>query len=147
MPIALRATTEQVTIAWLKGIVGDRVSTTLPKDNATWAASGFCVVTTVGGAANMYVPLREPVTALDCWAVNPDSAKPPWGKAACLAEAIQAGCYDASISRLLTLPGNYPRARVLSAYTAYEPRRIPDDAASYARFSLGLALHWIEVPT
>ncbi|MEU1309506.1 hypothetical protein ABZ419_11510 [Streptomyces cinnamoneus] len=148
MSTVLRATTEQVAVAWLKGIVGDRVSTTLPKDNTTWSASGFAVVTTVGGAANMYVPLREPVVSVDCWAVNPDSQKPPWGKAAWLAERIQAGCYDnATIPRLLTLPAGYPAARVLSAYTAYEPRRVPDDASSYARFTLGLALHWVEVPS
>jgi hypothetical protein len=148
MSTVLSATTEQVAIAWLKGIVGDRVATMLPKDNTSWAASGFCVTSTVGGAANQYMPLREPVVAVDCWAVNPDSQKPPWGKAADLAEQIQAGCYtNTTIPRLLTLPGQYSRARVLSAYTVSEPRRVPDDASSYARYTLSLALHWTEVPT
>lgn len=146
MATVLKATTEQVATAWIKGVVGDCVSTTLPKDNTSWAASGFVTVTTVGGDANLYVPLRMPVISVDCWAFNANSQKPPWGKAASLAEQIQAACYDnTGIPRLLTLGTGYPHARVLSAYTAYEPRRVPDDASSYARFSLGLVLHWIEV--
>src|SRR5207248_6955555 len=42
--LLLRATPELVAEAWLKTVVGDRVATTLPKDNATWAASGFCTL-------------------------------------------------------------------------------------------------------
>jgi hypothetical protein len=147
MTLTLRATTEQVAVAWLVGVVGDRVATTLPKDNSTWAASGFCTVVTVGGSANMYVPLREPVVAVDCWAVNPDSQKPPWFKAARLAEAIQAACHaHAAVPTTVVLGGGYPNAQVKTAYTAYEARRIHDDASSYARYSLGLVLGWVEVP-
>lgn len=146
----LHATSELVAIAWLKGVVGDIVATTLPKPGAngpTWAGTGFCVVSIVGGDANMYVPMRRPVAAVDCWAANPDSQKPPWNKAGQLAERIQAACYDVqAIPRLLILPGSYPSARVASAYTAYEPRRVPDDPSSYARYTLGLQLHWTEVP-
>lgn len=147
MTVLLRATPELVAIAWLKSIVGDRVATTLPKDNDSWAASGFCTVTTVGGTPNLYVPLREPVTGVDCWAVNPDSQKPPWNKAAALAEAIQAACYDhPTIPQRLTLPAGYPQAQVLSAYTVGEHRRIWDDASSYARYSIpGLVIAWTEV--
>jgi hypothetical protein len=148
MTVALRATTELVAIAWLKGVVGDIVATTLPADNSTWAASGFVVVATVGGSANRYVPLRSPVVSVDCWAVSPESNKPPWNKAAYLAELIQAACYDSQgTPRLLTLPTGYPQARVLSAYSEYEPRRVPDDEASYARFNLGLTFNWVEVAT
>lgn len=147
MTTLLRATTELVTIAWLKGVLGDIVATTLPRDNATWAASGFATVATVGGSASAYVPLRSPVVTVDCWAVSPSSNKPPWNKASWLAEQIQAACYDnAGTPRLLTLPPNYPPARVLSAYSTYEPRRVPDDEASYARINLGLSVNWIEVP-
>jgi len=146
MTTVLRATTELVAVAWLKGIVGDIVATTLPRDATAWAETGFVTLAAVGGGANPYVPLRSPVVGVDCWAVNPTSGRPPWNKAAWLAETIQGGCYDtAHTSRLLTLPAGYPAARVLSAYTAYEPRRIPDDASSYARFGFGLALHWVEV--
>lgn len=150
MPLTLHATTELVTIAWLRGFLGDIVATTLPKPTATglsWATTGFATVTTVGGGADMYVPLRAPVLGVDCWAANPNSQKPPWTKAATVAEAIQHACWNhRTVPSLLTLPDGYPQARVLSAYTAYEPRRIPDDASSYARYSLGVALTWVEVP-
>ncbi|MFI1166563.1 hypothetical protein ACH4UM_23905 [Streptomyces sp. NPDC020801] len=149
MSLLLRATPELVATAWLKTVVGDRVATTLPKDNSSWAASGFCTLVTAGGTPNLYVPLREPVIGVDCWAVNPQSQKPPWNKAAVLAEAIQAACYDhRAIPRSVTLPAGYPAAQVLSAYTTGEPRRIPDDPSSYARYSIpGLVLAWVEVPS
>lgn len=149
MSLRLRATPELVATAWLKTVVGDRVATTLPKDNATWAASGFCTLVTAGGTPNMYVPLRDPAIGVDCWANNPDSQKPPWNKAAVLAEAIQAACYDhATIPQRVTLPSGYPQAQVLSAYTTGEARRIHDDASSYARYSIpGLVIAWTEVPS
>ncbi|OKI16627.1 hypothetical protein [Streptomyces sp. CB03911] len=148
MSTLLRASTELVATAWLRGIVGDIVSTTLPRDNSSWAASGFVVVATVGGTAGLYVPLRSPVVSVDCWAVASSSNRPPWNKAAFLAERIQAACYDIDATpRLLTLPANYPQARVLTAYTTYEPRRVPDDEASYARLNFGLTLNWVEVAT
>lgn len=148
MSLLLRATPELVATAWLKTVVGDRVSTTLPKDNASWAASGFCTLVTSGGTPNLYVPLREPVMGIDCWAFNPNSQKPPWNKAAALAEAIQAACYDHRlIPQTVTLPTGYPAARVLSAYTTGEHRRVPDDPSSYARYSIpGLVVAWTEVP-
>jgi len=149
MSLQLRATPELVATAWLKTVVGDRVATTLPKDNTTWAASGFCTLVTAGGTPNLYVPLRDPVIGVDCWANNPNSQKPPWDRAAMLAEAIQAACYDhPAIPQILTLgkPG-FPQARVLSAYTTGEHRRIHDDASSYARYSIpGLVIAWTEIP-
>jgi len=146
MPVILRATSELVAVAWLKGIVGDIVATDLPKDDASWAETGFVQAGVVGGSASMYVPRRDPVISVDCWAVNTDSAKPPWGKANNLAETVQAGCYASDIQRDLVLPGSFPGARVLSAYTVSEPRRILSDPASYARYNLSLALHWVELP-
>lgn len=149
MSLRLRATPELVAEAWLKTIVGDRVATTLPKDNSSWAASGFCTLVTAGGTPNMYVPLREPVIGVDCWANNPQSQKPPWNKAAMLAEAIVAACQDhRNIGQTVTLPSGYPAAAVRSAYVTGDPRRIPDDPSSYARYSIpGLALAWVEVPS
>lgn len=149
MSLLLRATPELVAIAWLKTIVGDRVATTLPKDNASWAASGFCTLDTVGGSPNLYVPLREPVMGVDCWANNPNSQKPPWNKAAMLAEAIQAACWaHQSIPQTVALPAGYPSVAVRSAYTTGEHRRIPDDPSSYARYSIpGLVIVWVEVPS
>jgi hypothetical protein len=149
MSLRLRATPELVATAWLITVVGDRVATNLPKDNTTWAASGFCTLVTAGGTPNAYVPLREPVIGVDCWAVNPQSQKPPWNKAAMLAEAIMAACQDhRAIAQTVTLPGGYPAAQVRSAYVTGDPRRIPDDPSSYARYSIpGLAISWVEVPS
>jgi hypothetical protein len=148
----LRATPELVATAWLKTVVGDIVATTLPKPSSdgtlSWETSGFVTLVTAGGTPNLYVPLRDPAIGVDCWAVNPQSQKPPWNKAACLAEAIQAACYDHSaISKIVTLPSGYPQAQVKSAYTTGEHRRVPDDPSSYARYSIpGLVIAWTEVP-
>jgi hypothetical protein len=135
---------ELVGTAFLKSIVGDRVATTLPKDNTTWTASGFCTVDTVGGSPNIYVPLDEPVLGVECWAVNPDSQKPPWNKAAALASLIKHTCWDhPNLPRNLVLPGGYPMVQVRSAYLTGEPRRVPDDPSSYARYSIpGLVVVW-----
>ncbi|MEV6504793.1 hypothetical protein AB0M61_01560 [Streptomyces sp. NPDC051642] len=147
----LRATPELVAIAWLKTVVGDRVATTLPKPGAdgtiSWADGGFVTVVTAGGSPNLYVPLRDPVIGVGCWAVNPQSQKPPWQAAAVLAEAIQAACYDhPAIPQRVTLPAGYPDAQVLSAYTTGEHRRVPDDPSSYAHYEIpGLVIAWTEV--
>lgn len=145
----LRANNELVAVAWLRTVVGDRVAHTLPKDITSWVDVGFCTVDTVGGDTNMYVPLRAPVIGVDCWAVNPGSQKPPWNKASALAQAIQAACWDhPAIPQALTLPTGYPAVQIRSAYLTGEPRRVPDDASSYARYSIpGLALAWVEVPS
>jgi hypothetical protein len=156
--VALRATTDLVAIAWLKDLVGDIVSTTVPRVPETgippWAATGFVTVHTSSGGANKYVPMRMPIVLIDCWAANPNSVRPPWNKATALAEAIVNGCYDhEGTPRLLTLPSGYPNARVLSAYTVQEPRRpvVPGageasaDLGSWARIILALQMHWIEV--
>src|SRR4051812_44532861 len=50
----LRATPELVAIAWLKTVVGDRVSTTLPKDTAGWVDGGFVTLVSSGGTPNLY---------------------------------------------------------------------------------------------
>lgn len=144
---------EQVAIAWLKTIVGDIVALTLPKpdkDGAySWQSTGFCTVDTVGGTPNMYVPLHEPVIGVECWAVNPNSQKPPWATASSLAQQIQAACWDhPTVPRALIIPGGYPVVQVLSAYLTGEPRRVPDDPSSYARYSIpGLVITWTVVPS
>lgn len=149
----LHATPELVATAWLKTVVGDRVATTLPKHSPdgthSWTDGGFVTLVVAGGTPNLYVPLREPAFGVDCWAVNPQSQKPPWNQAATLAEAIQAACYDhPAIPQRVTLPTGYPAAQVLSAYTTGEHRRITDDASSYARYSIpGLVIAWTEVPS
>jgi len=150
----LHATPELVTTAWLKTVVGDRVSTTLPKPGAdgtlSWADGGFVTHVVTGGSSNIYVPLRTPVMGVSCWAVNPGSQKPPWGQASNLAEAIVAACLDHPNvpKHLLELPGGFPNVQVKSAYTVGDPRRIPEDASPYARYDIpGLVIAWTEVPS
>lgn len=143
-----RANSELIAVAWLQGAAGmeaGQVATTLPADEGTWAANGFVQVPmVVGGTPQLHYALREPVVQVDAWAVNPNSGKPPWGKAASLMELIVAATYDvARMQRTLTLPSGYPQARVMTAHFVTEPRRIPADNASYARFSADLILHWI----
>lgn len=148
MATVLRANTELVAVAWLRGVAGlssSMVATTLPTDNSSWAASGFVTVRAVGGAPGIYVPLRSPVVTVDAWGVNPGSSKPPWFQAAALLEAVDLGCRAADVSRELTLPSGYPGARVLTAYLLSEPRRAYGDQGDYAHYIADLALHWVDL--
>ena len=146
MTATLRPTTERGAVAWIGGIQGlspGMVATQLPKDNTTWAASGFVTVRTVGGAPGMYVPLRQPVVAVDAWAVNPTSNKPPWFQANGLMELIDQGCRVSNAGRWLALPGLYLQARVATAYWVTEPQRVYTDQGGYARYTANLALNWV----
>jgi hypothetical protein len=146
---------ELVAVAWLGSITGlssSQVATKLPTDTSAWSDDGFVTVGggdgagggVIGGAPHRYLALRAPVVSVHCWAVTPGSGRPPWGKAARLAELIVAGTYDeTTMRRALTLPAGYASARVNEAYALTEPRRIPGDDASYAHFQLDLQLHWV----
>lgn len=148
MAVTPKANTELVAVAWLSsatGIEAGQVATTLPSDTAAWETNGFVhVVGTVGGSPQLDYALREPVVQVDAYAVNPGSGKPPWGKAASLMELLVAATYDeAGLQRVLTLRPGYPQARVLTAHFMSEPRRMPNDESSFARFQADLVLHWI----
>lgn len=148
MAVTPKANTELVAVAWLSsadGVEAGQVATTLPTDAAAWESNGFLhVVGAVGGTPQLYHPLREPVVQVDAYAVNLNSGKPPWGKAASLMELVVAATYDeAGLQRVLTLRPGYPQARVLTAHLASEPRRMPGDDASFAHFQADLVLHWI----
>lgn len=148
MPLLLRANTELVAVAWLQGVQGlsnAMVATTLPKDNASWTSTGFVTARTTGGQPGVHVPLRSPVVTVDTWAISPSSDKPPWGKANYLAELIDQGCRSGHAQRAVTLPVNYPGARVLSAYLLSEPRRAYGDQGDYARYTADLAVHWVDL--
>lgn len=153
MTVTLRATTDLVAVAWISDLFDTpMVATNLPKRGAdgtiSWASTGFVVVTTVGGSPHPYMPVRNPVVQIDCWAANPDSGSPPWGKANNLAEEIQNGFYQVGdIPRDLVLNAGFPGARVLSAWTVTEPRRVYDDEASYARYTMTAQFTWIELPS
>lgn len=146
--MTFRANTELVTIAWLanvQGLTSSMVAATLPKDNTTWAASGFVTVRASGGSPGIHVPMRNPVVTLDCWAVRPGSAKPPWYQANQLAELIDAGCRSALAGRTVVLPTNYGSVRVHSAYLISEPRRVYGDQGDYARYTADMSVNWVDL--
>lgn len=135
-----------VAVAWLKNRagIGTNVATQLPKDQTTWASDGFVQVTTVAGVPDMYIPMRRPLVQIDCWAVAPNSGRPPWNKAGQLAEKILIALQDHAHTQTLLnqLPDAYYRARVLSAYAVSEPVRVYEDDASWARIRFEVMFHW-----
>lgn len=141
-------TSDLVAVAWLKAVAGlnpASVATTLPSDPTTWADEGFVQAQTVTGVADVDLPQwRRPLVQVDCWANAGTSNKPPWNKAARLAELVRAAT-EGPTGRVVTLPGDYLDARVLSVYLETEPRRIEDDPAGYARLSLDLHVDWARV--
>jgi hypothetical protein len=144
----LPPTNELVAAAWLaqrvEGLTAGMVATSLPADTSTWADLGFVQVQALpGGVPDLDVPIRRPVFQVDAWAVNPSSAKPPWGKANHLAELIRIAVEGQAYSQPVTLPDAYTDARVLSAYMVSEPLRMPGDPSGYARFTFDLALDWV----
>jgi hypothetical protein len=156
--MSVNPTSDLVGVAWLRGISGLSaavVSTTLPRDNTTWAATGFVTASAIGGSQDLYLPIRRPVYSVDCWAVNPNSGRPPWGQANGLAEFIrahiEAGPRVSNFGRALTFSGDvvYKGANVIDAIMRTEPRRGPvggifpaGDEASYARYMFDLELVW-----
>jgi hypothetical protein len=143
----LKANTELVAVSWLKGVSGlgnGMVGTTLPDDTSTWSTNGFVTVRVVGGAPGIYVPMRNPVVSLDFWAISPSSSKPPWGRAANLAELVRLGTDQAG--RRVTLPAGFPTVvEVKKAWFVSEPRRAFGDVGSYAHFIADMQMSWVEV--
>lgn len=145
----LYATTERVVVAWLSslpGITAGMVGVQLPNPTnggtPTWAATGFITPYALGGLSDPYLPLAHPVVGFKCWAVDPDTGRPPWNVAANLAETIRAGTRTAGINQVLTLPNCDQNARILSAYMLEEPRRSFGDTGDYACFDTTVEIHW-----
>lgn len=144
-----RPTNALVAVAWLgqrvDGIAETQVATKLPRETASWAAEGFVQVTIVPGAPDIELPSRHPLVQVDCWAVSPDSTKPPVGKANRLAELILAAT-DNRVQRFgrpVTLKAGYLPAIVNSVYPMTEPSEVPDDAGGFARVTFDLVLDWV----
>jgi len=127
--------------------IGTNVAADLPEDVSGWSSTGFVVVGPVtGGTPDMYVPMGDTVTQIDCYAVNPNSKTPPWGLAYELAEYIRAGTFDNTKTHVpLSLPTGYDSAMVLSSYLVSEPRSIPSDEGDYARVEFDLAFKWLSL--
>lgn len=144
--MSFHPTTELVTVAWLKAVIGPYVATDIPTDSASWAETGFIQVQAVGGTPERDLPVARPVVSVDCWAVNPNSSKPPWNRANALAERLRTAIQDPAGPRPVTLPAGYAGARVMGTTLLTEPRRIRDDDADFAHFQADLLVTWIEVP-
>jgi hypothetical protein len=157
--LPLLATNELVAVAWLGSIpaieaVGGTqlVATTLPPDAgpdgkaAAWTSTGFITVAVVGGSPNAYIPVKQPVFQVDCWATRPGSNRPPWDRANLLMETIRyATLQRTGFNRVLALSARgvqYPSAVVDSACFLTEPHRDYSDAADYARYIVNLQLIW-----
>lgn len=146
------ATTELVAVTWLatiSGITAAMVGTQLPEPAAdgtvSWASTGFVQVMPVGGSPGMYVPLSSPVVQIDCWATQSNSDLPPRAKANALAMAVWwAAQQNTGIETVLALRTGYAGARVMSAYLLGEPRPIYGDPSDYARYTMNVAMNWIE---
>jgi len=164
MTTLLLPDSELVAQGWLAAISGwssAMVGTTLPRLGPTgplpgWVSTGFVTVGVVGGTPASHVPQAQPVLSINCWAVNATCAgpgqpinqknKPPWGVASQLSRQIVAAAYvlDKGIGRAVTIPApGYAHAAVLSALLLSEPRRMPADLASYARYQFDLQLTWV----
>lgn len=141
-------TNEVVMVAWLKAlpnIPSDKVATVLPVDNSVIAPSGFITTMVAGGEPHKYVPRNSPVYEVNCWAVNPNSEKPPWGKANNLAEIIKESFYDQSNFGHLTTPSPFENVRTMSGYLLNSPKRVPEDEGRFARYTFEILFHWVRV--
>lgn len=147
-------TNELVAVAWLStrvaGLVAAQVATTLPRDPSVWADQGFLQVQALpGGSPDRDIPVRRPIFQLDAWACSMSgtgvSAKPPWNLANRLVELVRLATEDAQTGyygKPVALPTGYSLARVQAAYLIGEPRRVLDDPAGYARYTVDLAIDW-----
>jgi hypothetical protein len=158
--LPLRASDEQVAVAWLSTIpeiaqlaTPPPVATILPGDVdeqgvvAPWVKTGFVTVSVVGGGPDNEIPVNRPVMQVDCWATVPGSNRPPWPVAAALANAVRYACWSIDQTpRPLTLSikgKQYPLAVVQGARLLTAFRRRYSDAADYACMSADLWLNWI----
>lgn len=138
-----------VAVAWVKGVDGidaTKVASSVPRDKSVWATTGFIQVgPIVGGTPDPHVRQRDSVVEISCHAVNPNSIKPPWGKANTLAELVIEGTYGErgggrNVSALL--PSGYDGARVQTAYPTSEPREFDSPDNTVALYKFELTINW-----
>lgn len=148
MSTLLHVDSELVGVAWVKAALGwsGNVGTELPGDQSSWAELGFVQMSVVGGSESPDLSFGAPVFAVDCWAVVPNSRRPPWNMASQLCTLIKKAAFDAHVSPLLvTPPGGYASAAVRSAVAQTVPIRMLDDPSSFARKRFHLQMWWTEV--
>ena len=126
------------------GVSADMVGAKLPQDVSGWSSTGFVQATTAAGSPDPDTGIRPAHVQLDCWAVKPGSAKPPWLRANQLAETILAGCLDGTGQQAtVDLGPHYMQARIFTVRPLSEPRRVGGDEGGYARYTFDAALTWV----
>lgn len=121
------------------------VGTTLPENKDTWK-DGFVQVSVVGGSPSVDVATRKPVLQVDAWVPSINSSKPQWGKANTLVENIIEALYGTdNLGIKLSLGANYKDATIQSGHAVGEPRRISNDPAGHARYTVDISLTWVAV--
>jgi len=148
-PIQRRPSAQQVTIAWLKTIpelnAADVASTlALIKD---WSGQDFIVAGVgLGGIPRQGMATRFPVIQVDCFAKAPNSSRPAWNRASMSAEAILDATYGAGQSNTnLEIPGGFMAAYLSSVEAMSFPRRVENDQAAIARYTLDVQMTYIPV--
>lgn len=139
-------TSELVVVTWLRqrvALAGAQVATALPSE---LPAEGFITVAAVPSAALVDGGGRLSVLTLDAWAAPANGgSKPPWNRAAQLAEVVRnALASDVQVfGKLIDLGPDYFAARMLSLYMTTEPRRVNGDPSAYARYTFDVAASWV----
>lgn len=144
-------TTDLVSRAWTRlAVPYVRVDDRLPKPDQELRTVGAIRLLTVGGGAELYVPMRRPVVTAECWVAPAEgSQEPPWNAAGRLAQWVLDATYKPELMGVLvdlTQFGAYLPARVHTVSAANEePRRVENDPANYARYEVDLQFAWTAV--
>lgn len=150
------ANAELVTAAYVRLIVGQydtAVGATLQSPDSDgviqWARTGFVQFSVISDPINPNIPTRHTVMSLDVWAVNQGSSKkPPWNLAFNLAETIIAAQFDRAVTgvgdthAVVSLPLDYPDARVMGFEVPSGPAKRPSDPADFAHVGMECTIHW-----
>lgn len=154
------ANSELAVQAWLKTVPGlptSQIGSTLPQDQNSWASTGFVQYMVIGGGmSSKYYGYRAPVVTAHCWASNPNTQNPPWGRACDLAESIYKELIVSNGRENLSLAVTAaPKVRILQAWELGEPKRIPwgfpagkgfIDPANTAHYTIDFQIAWAELP-
>lgn len=143
-------TAELVAVAFGKRVlslagVTAPVVTTLP-DVAGWVTTGALQVEGIVGATIREHGLRDTIVSFGGWAARPNSDKPPYGQANGLLEFLVAigteGTWEDALVLELEPAGVYEPVLVQAGHHITEPRRVPDQDASRAHFTMDYRLIW-----
>lgn len=139
---------ELVCKAWLLAAVpglAANVATTLP--DPAWPNNEFIQIARVGGSPTIDLPQFQPVMSINCFALKPNSIRPPWGQANELAMRVVMATYTRHYAGhpavQLTMPTGYSAARVQAVYPLSEPVKTPSDPSQYALYTVDLQFVWI----